>query len=145
MQFRAAKYAVSAITMAFVLGCGGGDAGKPADDDDDSPSGASTAASGDTIIVEMHSDATGNYYKPKDIEAEQGDVVRFVLKSGVHNVNFLPDSNEIKTGLPAPSDMLQLPDQTWDLVVSMQEGHYYFQCDPHAALGMKGTLEVEDD
>ena len=103
------------------------------------------AASGDTIIVEMHSDAIGNYYKPAEIEAEQGDVVRFVLKSGVHNVNFFPDSNTIKTGLPAPSDMLQLPDQTYDLVVSMQEGDYYFHGDPHAALGMKGKLEVEDD
>lgn len=103
------------------------------------------AASGDTIIVEMHTDATGNYYKPAEIEAEQGDVVRFILKSGVHNVNFLADSNTIKTGLPAPSDMLQLPGQTYDLVVSMQEGYYYFHCDPHAALGMKGKLEVEDD
>jgi plastocyanin len=25
----------------------------------------------------------------------------------------------------------------------MQPGHYYWQCDPHAALGMKGSLEVE--
>jgi plastocyanin len=39
--------------------------------------------------------------------------------------------------------MLQLPGQTYDLVVSMQPGKYYFQCDPHAALGMKGKLEVE--
>jgi plastocyanin len=62
----------------------------------------------------------------------------------VHNVHFLPDSNTIKTGLPPASDMLQLPDQTYDLVVSMQPGHYYFQCDPHAALGMKGKLEVEE-
>jgi len=70
--------------------------------------------------------------------------VRFVLKSGVHNINFLADSNPGKTGLPAASDMLQLPDQTYDLKVTFPEGHYYFQCDPHAALGMTGDLEVED-
>jgi plastocyanin len=59
-------------------------------------------------------------------------------------VHFLPDSNTIKTGLPPASDFLQIPEQTYDLVVNMQEGDYYFQCDPHAALGMKGKLEVED-
>jgi plastocyanin len=102
------------------------------------------AATGDTIVIEAWTDGTGNYFKPNKIEAHQGDVLRYVLKAGVHNVHFLPDSNTIKTGLPPASDMLQLPEQTYDLVVNMQEGHYYFQCDPHAALGMKGTLEVED-
>ena len=126
--------------------CSGGGTDKPAAEGESPPATpAAAAATGDTIIVEMHSDGTGNYYKPNDIEAHQGDVVRFVLKSGVHNVNFLADSNEVKTGLPPASEMLQLPDQTYDLVVSMQEGHYYFQCDPHAALGMKGKLEVEDE
>jgi plastocyanin len=71
--------------------------------------------------------------------------VRWVLKMGVHNVNFLADSNTIKTGLPPVSELLQLPGQTHDLVVDLQEGEYYFQCDPHAALGMKGKLEVEDE
>jgi plastocyanin len=132
------------IVALVAAACSGGSADKPADQS--SPSlPAEASAGGDTIVVEMFSDATGNYYKPNDIEAHKGDVVRFVLKSGVHNVNFLPDSNEIKTGLPSPSEMLQLPDQTYDLVVSMQEGHYYFHCDPHAALGMKGKLEVEDE
>ncbi len=106
---------------------------------------ASAAATGDTIMIEMWTDGAGNYYKPNKIEAHQGDVLRFVLKVGVHNVNFLPDSNTIKTGLPPASEMLQLPGQTYDLVVSMQPGHYYFQCDPHAALGMKGRLEVEEE
>ena len=109
------------------------------------PSGtATTAATGDTILIEAWTDATGNYFKPKEIEAHPGDVLRYVLKAGVHNVHFLPDSNTIKTGLPPASELLQLPGQTYDLVVSMQPGKYYFQCDPHAALGMKGELEVEE-
>ncbi len=132
------------IAALLAMSCSGGDKQNAASTGAE-PEKQSAAATGDTIIVEMHSDATGNYYKPNDLEADPGDVVRFVLKSGVHNVNFLPDSNEIKTGLPAASEMLQLPDQTYDLVISMQPGHYYFQCDPHAALGMKGRLEVEDD
>jgi plastocyanin len=99
---------------------------------------------GDTVKVELYSDATGNYFKPNEIEAKQGDVVRFTMKVGVHNVHFLPDSNTIKTGLPPASDLLQLPDQTYDLPVNLAEGKYYFQCDPHAALGMKGHLKVDE-
>lgn len=104
---------------------------------------SSAAATGDTIRIEAYSDGTGNYFKPNKVEAHPGDVLHFVLKSGVHNVHFLPDSNTIKTNLPPASDMLQLPDQAYDLVVNFERGHYYWQCDPHAMLGMKGTLEVE--
>jgi plastocyanin len=92
----------------------------------------------------MVSDAKGNYFSPNEVEAHQGDVLRFTVKIGVHNVHFLPDSNTVKTGLPPMSDMLQLPGQTYDVPVSFAEGKYYFQCDPHAALGMKGHLKVED-
>jgi plastocyanin len=104
----------------------------------------SVKPTGDTIKVELYSDATGNYFKPNELEANRGDVIRYTMMVGVHNVHFLPDSNRIKTGLPPASDMLQLPGQTYDLLVSMPEGKYYFQCDPHAALGMKGHLEVEE-
>ena len=105
---------------------------------------AAPAGTGKTILVEAYSDAQGNYFKPNKIEAHKGDVVHFVLKSGVHNVHFLADSNPGKTGLPPASDMLQLPDQAYDVNVTFAEGHYYFQCDPHALLGMTARLEVED-
>ena len=99
---------------------------------------------GKIIVVQMMTDEQGNNrFDPSEVEAHQGDVVRFTLKAGVHNVNFLPDSNTVKTGLPAASAMLQLPGQTIDLKVTLPAGKYYFQCDPHAALGMKGRLEVE--
>jgi plastocyanin len=100
-------------------------------------------ATGDTVAVELHSDEKGNYFKPAKFEVHRGDIIRFVLKSGVHNVHFLPDSNPGKANLPPASDMLQLPDQTLDIPVNLESGHYYFQCDPHAALGMIGRVEVE--
>lgn len=31
------------------------------------------------------------------------------------------------------------------MLVSLAPGDYYFQCDPHALLGMVGKLEVEDE
>ena len=128
--------------------CSKGDKASTDSDRDDAPPPGATAsqpaATGKTIVVEMVTDEKGSYFSPNKIEAHKGDLIRFTLKIGVHNVNFLPDSNSIKTGLPVASEMLQLPGQTYDLVVNLQKGDYYFQCDPHAALGMKGSLEVED-
>jgi plastocyanin len=99
---------------------------------------------GKIITVQMLTDDQGNNrFDPAEIEAHRGDVLRFTLKTGVHNMHFLPDSNPGKTGLPPASQLLQLPGQTVDFKVTLAEGHYYFQCDPHAALGMKGKLEVE--
>ena len=140
-----------ALAAVAVIGCssekkeGADEAGEGAARTPSSTSAtATTAATGDTIVVELWTDGTGNYFKPKEIEAHPGDVISYKLGAGVHNVHFLPDSNQIKTGLPPASEMLQLPGQTYDLVVSMKPGKYYFQCDPHAALGMKGQLEVEN-
>jgi len=118
------------------------------------PTAASTSTGfGDNLtpdaggkVIEVHlltDDQGNNKFEPKEIEAHQGDVIRFTLKTGVHNIDFLPDSNTIKTGLPGASALLQLPGQAVDLKVTLAPGKYYFQCDPHAALGMKGRLEVE--
>lgn len=98
------------------------------------------------VVVQLETDAQGNNkFTPNKFEVHQGDVIRYTLVSGVHNVHFLPDSNPNAKGLPAqPSDMLQLPGQTIDLKVTWGEGHYYFQCDPHALLGMMAHVEVED-
>ena len=97
---------------------------------------------GTIITVTMTSDEKGNYFTPATIDAARGDVIRFTLKTGVHNVSFPHDSNSIKVGLPPSSDFLQLPGQEYDLAVNMTAGSYYFHCDPHAALGMKGKLNV---
>ncbi len=103
------------------------------------------AAGGKTIEVKLITDDNGSRFEPNRIEAHKGDVVKFVLQVGVHNVHFLPDSNPGKSNLPPASEMLQLPGQTYELPITLAPGHYYFQCDPHAALGMIGHLEVEDD
>ena len=100
---------------------------------------------GRNIVVELYTDEKGNYFKPAKFEVHRGDKITFTLMSGVHNVHFLPDSNAGKQGLPAPSEFLQLPGQTYELIVSLASGKYFFQCDPHALLGMVGHLEVEDE
>jgi len=120
---------------------------KPASDETEVKTPAAAPAvtpTGRIITIEAYSDGAGNYFKPTSVEAHRGDVVRFILKSGVHNVNFLADSNPNAKYLPPVSDMLQLPDQAYDVLIAMDEGRYYFQCDPHALLGMVGHIKVEN-
>jgi plastocyanin len=135
---------------ALVLaGCPGGD-----DPDHAMPTntGAPAAAAGGVltpdpggkvITVEMETDGMGNFFEPAEFEANQGDVIRFMLVTGVHNANFLPDSNPPGTTLPPATPLLQLPGQTYDVKVEMAPGRYYFQCDPHALLGMIGYVTVK--
>ena len=139
---------IAIATAVFAAACGGG---KSADNMANMPAPAATAtvngpiepaAGGKVIEITMTSDDKGNYFTPNEVTASPGDVLRYKLTLGVHNVNFLADSNPGKTGLPPASALLQLPGQTHDIAVSFAEGTYYFQCDPHAALGMRGHLKV---
>jgi plastocyanin len=156
MSHRMIAYTLIAAA-ALAAACGGEKKTTP----NDAPGGGATAAASSTpsstgggpftpdpggkvITVELITDGVGNYFKPAEITAKRGDVVRYTLKVGVHNVHFLPDSNAGRSGYPqAASDLLQLPGQTYDVKASFAPGTYYFQCDPHAALGMRGHLTVQ--
>jgi len=129
---------------AVLSACGGGEKREESKEEErQEASGEVKPAPGGRVHeVYMYSNEKGNYFEPSEISASPGDVIQFELKLGVHNVNFLADSNPGKAGLPKPSDMLQLPGQTYDLLVTFEPGTYYFQCDPHALLGMKGHLTV---
>ncbi len=138
-------------TAASALACGGGEPQQPADSMQmpaptaaAAPAGPQTPDAGGKIdSVGMYTDASGNYFKPKDFSVHQGDVIRFVLQSGVHNASFPADSNKGATGLPSASEYLQLPGQTYDVKVTFTPGTYFYQCDAHALLGMVGHIKVE--
>lgn len=147
---------VAAIgTFATLAACGGssGDAGASGAAAD-TPSSASAAeapgvatpdAGGRVIEIEMLTDvanAGANIFRPAAVEAKRGDVLRYKLVSGVHNVSFPADSNAAMGTPPAASPMLQAPGQTYDVKVTWGPGSYFFQCDPHALLGMVGRLTV---
>ncbi len=140
------------MAMLVLSACGG--AKDAANDDTARDAGGlaeaasdEAAATGEVIVVEMITDETGNYFKPRDIKARPGDIVRFTLTTGVHNVHFVADSNKGVAGLPAASDLLQLPGQTYDFTVpsAKDDTKLFFQCDPHALLGMVGAIEVDRD
>jgi plastocyanin len=122
---------VAGLSMAA---CGGGSR-PPMPQADPPPTGT-------VIEVRMVTDEMGNRFQPARITAHRGDVIRFSLGSGVHSIHFPPDRNRDATGLPEASLLLHLPDQVVDVPVRMPPGDYAFQCDPHVALGMVGTLVV---
>ena len=142
------------IALALLLAACGGESAPAAEQATPPAASAPSAAAGgeqtpdpggEIITVEMLTDEQGNnIFRPAEFEAEPGDVVRFTLVSGVHNVHFVADSNRTATFPPA-GEMLQAPGQTYDLKVTQAPGRYYFQCDPHALLGMIGYMTVEDE
>lgn len=136
-----------AVLVAFLAGCGEKNAGSTPEQANDAPAAAPEAAApqGKVIEVKLITDDKGNRFEPSAIEADRGDIIRLTLVTGVHNLSFPAEKNPGATGLPEPSPMLQLPGQTHDIPLNFAPGHYAFQCDPHAALGMTGTLEIEDD
>jgi plastocyanin len=137
-----------ASLVAAAVGCGGGEQAPsnttPAPQAQQAPPGdLQPDAGGQVIKVEMATDDQGNNkFTPSNIEAKQGDVLRFTLVTGVHNVHFLPDSNPGAKGLPEASALLQIPGQTNDVKLAWGTGRFYFQCDPHALLGMQAHVEV---
>ncbi len=145
------RYSIPTACALLILGCGGERSPSPAASSTPPAASAGSGSApkmtptGKVITIEMITDEAGNYFKPKNIEANRGDVLRFVLTTGVHNVHFLPDSNPGAANLPAMSAFAQLPGQAFEIVVTMDAGkQYYFQCDPHALLGMIGHVTVRN-
>ena len=140
-------------TVALLVACGG-EAPRTETPSPPPAAGAAAATPGaplqpaagrKVITVELMTDDQGNNrFNPAEFGAHQGDVLRFTLVTGVHNVHFVADSNRAAT-MPEASPLLQAPGQTFDIAVSWAPGRYYFQCDPHALLGMIGHVKVEKE
>lgn len=133
----------TALALAGAGGCGRAESapapeggGPPA-----SPAASSAPPTGRVIEVRMVTEDRGSHFEPAAIEARAGDVLRFVLVSGVHNASFTAPG-AAAAALPA-TELLQLPGQTADVPLTFGAGTFGFQCDPHAALGMVGTVTVK--
>ena len=150
MTSRARLALLFSLVGIIAAACGGGEKAAPdttatADKAELPAAGTQTPDEGGKVIaVEMVTDDKGNNrFIPSDFEAKKGDVIRFTLVQGVHNAHFLPDSNPGLQGLIATTQLLQLPGQSEDIKVTWGPGTYYYQCDPHALLGMIGHLTVK--
>ncbi len=120
--------------------------------------GTTTAnATGTVHDVNMELNGSTYEYTPANLTIKPGDAVRFHnVSGGPHNVEFYPDSipagaadvlnNNMpdRTG-PLAGPLLVEPNATYTIsFAGAPEGEYKFYCLPHHALGMKGTIEVEE-
>ena len=141
---------IGAIATILLAGCAGSEhegaeasASAPAASPAASGGAVTPLPGGKVVEVKMVTDEKGSYFEPANFEVRKGDVIRFTLTQGVHNAHFPPDSNAGVSGLPGAGPLLQLPGQTTDVLVDWDPGEHFFQCDPHALLGMVGRVTVK--
>lgn len=149
LVFNSSVLALVAVTAA----CGGGEkANEPAATGDtqaaavEAPATTAAPATGNIVEVRMVTTQGGasGEFQPAEVRVKKGDTVRFVNDgASVHNASFPPSDNPAGTPLPATGPLLTAAEATYDVVVNAEPGTYNFQCDPHAAMGMKGKLIVE--
>jgi plastocyanin len=119
---------------------------------------APAAPSGPVKEIKMEL-AGGKYqFSPSSLTIKVGDVVRFInVSGGPHNVAFFKDSmpagafdviNAAMKNQMAPNSMAAnyMADSlaTYDVsFANAPVGTYKFTCQPHAPMGMHGTIKVE--
>ena len=109
----------------------------------------STSAAGPHTIVVKLVEKGGSMpyaFDPASSVVARGDTVRFMEAAAViHNVRFTKVAPGAKLGASATGPYLSTKGQTYDVVIDQRftDGTYEFVCDPHAAIGMKGTLVVK--
>jgi plastocyanin len=122
------------------------------------PAGAVAAApaTGATHEVKMIGDATGYKFEPANITIKSGDAIKYIMVSGgPHNVAFLNVTDPtIKAQLDAnmpgthmgelSGPMVMQPNEAYTIsFAKIPAGKYDFQCTPHAAMNMKGSVTVQ--
>ncbi len=103
-------------------------------------------ASAHTVQIRMTRDSTGTrfYFEPSTVSVYAGDTLRFVNGAGMHNVDFLADSNPAGVRLPAATPVAKHQGDHLDLVLHLPPGRYVYVCDPHVREGMVGHVIVEN-
>lgn len=104
--------------------------------------------------VKMVGDGQTYKFDPANITVKQGDGIKFIMVSGgPHNVAFLnvPDAAKGQLSANMPSQMKELtspmmmnPNETYTIsFANVAAGKYDFHCEPHAAMGMAGSVTVQ--
>ena len=158
------------VSSAIVLGaCGGGSdaaadsAAAPTDTAAPAvtppappPTGAMAPITGTTHEVKMVGDDKGYRFEPADITVKAGDGIKFTMVSGgPHNVAFDPATipADVKPQLSAnmpnqqgelSSPMFMNAGESYTIsFANVKPGQYPYNCTPHLAMGMKGTITVQ--
>ena len=161
---------VALVTSAVVLGaCGGSKDAAPAESS--TPAAATTAAApaaagaalpitGKTWEVKMIGDGNSYKFEPADLTIKAGDGIKFtVVSTPPHNVAFdvaqpaLTDA-AVKAQLDANMGPNKLGELSSPLLLNVGDtytisfagvkpGKYMFNCTPHLAMNMKGSVTVQ--
>jgi len=161
--------ALVAGAMAIVA-CSGGDkkadstaattndtAAAPAATTTATTAGNATAAApitGKTVEVKMIGDGTTYKFDPANVTIKQGDGIKWIMVSGgPHNVAFIDTPAAAQAQLSAnmpqqmkelTSPMMMTPNETYIVsFANVPAGTYNYHCEPHAAMGMKGSITVQ--
>jgi plastocyanin len=119
--------------------------------------GTPAPITGKTVEIKMIGDAQGYRFEPKDVTINAGDALKFtVVGGGPHNVAF--DATKLPADVRAQLDANYGADKMAELssnlkmnpgdniVISfgkIKPGTYEFNCTPHLAMNMKGTVTVK--
>ena len=119
---------------------------------------AGTAApiTGTTHEVKMYGDAKGYRFEPATITIKSGDGIKYTLvDGGPHNVNYINVTDpaakaQLDANMPGQKmgelngPMIMQPNEAYTVSFGkVPAGKYDYQCVPHAALGMKGSVTVQ--
>jgi plastocyanin len=120
--------------------------------------GAVTAApaTGKTHEVKMIGDASGYKFVPADLVIKAGDAVKWInVSGGPHNVAFTGITDPtVKAQLDANMTGAKMGELSGPLLLQPNEGYtisfaniaagkYDYNCTPHLAMNMKGTITVQ--
>ena len=157
------------VSSAIALGACGGGGEKTADTAVSADTAATAAATtpaatagamapitGTTHEVKMVGDDKGYRFEPADITVKAGDGIKFTMVSGgPHNVAFDPATipADVKPQLSAnmpnqlgelSSPMFMNAGESYTIsFANVKPGQYPYNCTPHLAMGMKGTITVQ--
>ena len=173
MRFKGVALVTSAIAAsAFLSACGGGaskDAAAPAASTPaaaapaaGAPAAAGTALpiTGKTWEVKMIGDGNAYKFEPSDLTIKEGDGIKFtVVSTPPHNVAFdAAQPGLTDAGVKAQLDANMGPNKIGELssplllnigdsytvsFAGIKPGKYVFNCTPHLAMNMKGTVTVQ--
>jgi plastocyanin len=121
------------------------------------PAGAAAPITGKMIEVKMIGDDKGYRFEPANITAKAGDGIKFTTTSlGPHNVAFeaakVPAESKAQLDANFGSDRMgelssglkMNPGESFTLSLGgLKPGKYEFNCTPHLAMNMKGTITIE--
>jgi plastocyanin len=109
---------------------------------------------GKTVEVKMIGDGSTYKFDPANVTIKQGDGIKWVMVSGgPHNVAFIDAPSAAQSQLSAnmpnqmkelTSPMMMTPNETYTVsFANVPAGTYNYHCEPHAAMGMKGSITVQ--